>query len=516
MLSLFKNEPLIDFNSPENKNAMQAALAAVAKQLGSEYPIIIGNEKIVIKEKIHSFNPSQKDQVVGIVQKGNKEHAEKAIDKAWKTFESWKNVPAEKRADYLVRIAAKMRERKLELASWLVYEIGKNWIEADADVAEAIDFCEFYAREAIRYGKTLPCLPWPNETNELIYIPLGVGAIIPPWNFPLAILVGMTTAAIAAGNTVVLKPASDTPVIAAKFMEIAESVGLPNGVINFVTGSGRSVGETLITSPCIRFISFTGSREVGLHINEEAGKTCKGQKWIKRVAVEMGGKDAIIVDSDANVDDAVEGVAKSAFGFQGQKCSACSRVIVDAKIYDEFINKLCASTKKITVGPVNDFTNWMGPVSSKNAFDKINEYIKIGGKEGRIVCGGEASDKQGYFIEPTVIADILPSARLAQEEIFGPVLSVIKARNFDDAIEIFNNTDYGLTGGVYTLNKEKIARARRECFCGNFYINRKITGALVGVQPFGGYNMSGTCSKAGGADYLLLFLQAKCITEKIS
>ncbi|MFA4874268.1 MAG: aldehyde dehydrogenase family protein, partial [bacterium] len=348
MLQPFKNEPLTDFKNPENKKNMEAALAAAAKEFDRDYPIVIGGERITLKEKIRSFNPAQKDQVVGTVQKGTKEHALKAIDAAWKAFDSWRYVSTEKRADYLVRIAAKMRERKYELAAWMVYEIGKNWIEADADVAEAIDFCDFYAREALRLGVTHQCLPWPNETNELVYIPLGVGAMIPPWNFPLAILAGMTTAAVVTGNTVVLKPASDTPIIAAKFMEIVESVGLPAGVVNFLPGPGGEVGETLITHPRIRFISFTGSREVGLHINEEAGKTHKGQKWIKRVIAEMGGKDAIIVDSGADVDAAAEATKASAFGFQGQKCSACSRVIVDEKIYDEFVEKLCSRVKTIS------------------------------------------------------------------------------------------------------------------------------------------------------------------------
>ncbi len=515
MLPPFTNEALTDFSNPENKKKMEAALAAVEKEFSREYPIVIAGEKITLKEKIRSYNPAKKDQVVGTVQKGTKEHALKAIDAAWRAFDTWKYVDAEKRADYLVKIAAEMRRRKFELSAWMVYEIGKNWVEADADVAEAIDFCDFYAREAIRLGGAHPCLPWVGETNELHYIPLGAGAVIPPWNFPLAILTGMTTAAVVSGNTVVLKPASDTPIIAAKFMEIAESVGLPAGVINFLPGPGGEVGETLITHPRIRFISFTGSREVGLHINEEAGKTRPGQKWIKRVIAEMGGKDAIIVDSDTDIDEAADATARSAFGFQGQKCSACSRVIVDAKIYDAFLDKLCERVKKITMGPTSDPANWMGPVSSKNAYDKNREYIKIGGKEGRIVCGGESSDEKGYFVSPTVIADVSSSARIAQEEIFGPVLSVIKAKDFDDAVAIFNGTDYGLTGGVFTKNADKIASARRECFCGNFYVNRKITGALVGVQPFGGYNMSGTCSKAGGSDYLLLFMQAKCISEKL-
>lgn len=511
----FKNEPFTDFSRPENKKKMEAALASVEKDLGREYPAIIGGKKIEASDKIRSLNPSNNTEIVGIAQKCTPDQTQSAIDVAWKTFETWKNEPAEKRADYLFRMAAKMRERKMELAAWMIFEVGKSWAEADADVAEAIDFCDFYANEAIRYGKVRPCLPWPGETNNLVYIPIGVGAIIPPWNFPLAILVGMTTAAIVTGNTVILKPASDTPIIAAKFMELAEEAGLPPGVVNFVTGSGAEVGETLITHPKIRFISFTGSREVGLHIAEEAGKTHKGQPWIKRVVAEMGGKDAIIVDGEADIEAAAEATAVSAFGFQGQKCSACSRVIVDEKVYDVFVEKLRARVSKITVGPTKDPVNFMGPVSSKHAFDKICEYIKKGKRDGRLVCGGESKETPGFFIQPTVIADVPRDSTIAQEEIFGPVLAVIRAKNFDDAIAIFNGTDYGLTGGVFTKNKEKIERAKRECYCGNFYVNRKITGAQVGVQPFGGYNMSGTCSKAGGSDYLLQFLQGKVITERL-
>ena len=516
MPTQFKNEPLVDFTTPQNRKRMEEALSAVSAQLGQEYPMVIGGEQITGKDKLRSSNPAYVQEVVGVAQKGTREHALKAVDEAWEAFGPWSATPSEKRAEYIFSLAAKMRERKYELASWMVFEVGKNWVEADADVAEAIDFCEFYAHEAIRYGKPQECLPCPGETNTLTYIPLGVGAVIPPWNFPLAILAGMATAAVAAGNTVVLKPASDSPIIAAKFMELVGEVGLPRGVINFLPGSGTVVGEALVAHPRIRFISFTGSREVGLHIVEESSKAREGQKWIKRVVAEMGGKDAIIVDSEANLDAAVEGVASSTYGFQGQKCSACSRVIVDQKIYDDFLERLSARVKKITVGPTKDFANWMGAVSSKNAYDKIRSYIEIGKGEAKLICGGESWDDQGYFISPTIFADVAPNARIAQEEIFGPVLSVIKAKNFDHAVEIFNGTDYGLTGGVFTKNTDKIARAKNSCFVGNFYVNRKITGAMVAVQPFGGYNMSGTCSKAGGKDYLLLFLQSKSICEKKS
>jgi len=516
MTTKFKNEAFTNFSTPENKKIMEDALTKVASSFGEEYPIVIDGEKIICTEKIKSTNPSDHKIVVGTAQKGTLDLAEKAISAAWTAFDTWRFTAASERADYLFKMADVMRRRKYELASWMVYEVGKSWAEADGDVAEAIDFCDFYAHEAIRYGEGRKCLPWPGETNHMRYIPIGVGAAIPPWNFPLAILVGVTVGPVAAGNTVVLKPASDTPVIASKFMEIVEEVGLPKGVINFVTGSGSDVGETLVKHPRIRFVNFTGSREVGLHIVEECGKTRPGQKWIKSVMAEMGGKDSMIVDSEADIDAAVDAAAVAAFGFSGQKCSACSRAIVDEKVYDEFVTKLAERTREITVGETKDSTNWMGPVSSKAAYDKICDYIEVGKGEGKLLCGGESDDKTGYFIQPTVFTDIEPTARLSQEEIFGPVLAVIKAKDFDDAIGIFNNTEYGLTGGVFTKNKEKIERAKNECYCGNFYVNRKITGALVAVQPFGGYNMSGTCSKAGGWDYLGLFLQGKSIAEKIT
>lgn len=515
MIPEFRNEPPTDFNDPKNKKAMADAFAKVKSEFGKEYPIIIGGKGITTAKKIKSVNPSKKSEVVGIVQKGTKEIAQKAIETAVKTFESWKETPPLERANYLFKIAAIMREKKHEFSATMVLEIGKSWAEADGDTAEAIDFCEFYGREMLRYAQKQPVLPYPGEKNELVYIPLGAGAVIPPWNFPCAIMAGMTVAAIVSGNTVVLKPASDTPIIAAKFVEATIEADLPDGVLNFVTGSGSEVGERLITSPKTRFISFTGSKEVGLHIAEECGKVQPGQNWIKRFIVEMGGKDAIIVDDEADLEAAADGVVISAYGFQGQKCSACSRAIVSEKVYDAFLKKLIERTKKITVGPTEDKNNYMGPVSSQSALNKIMDYIEIGKKEGKLVFGGEKINGEGYFIQPAIIADVPPTARMAQEEIFGPVLAVIKAKNFDHALEIANGTQYGLTGAVYTKNKHKIEKAKREFFVGNLYFNRKCTGALVGVQPFGGFNMSGTDSKAGGSDYLLLFMQAKSICEKL-
>lgn len=511
----FKNEPLTDFTKSRNKKDFAKALKKVESQLGKEYDIIINGERIKTKDKLKSINPSSLTDVVGVFQKATPELAEAAIQTAHKKFASWKNVPVEKRAAYLFKAAEVMRKRKFEFAAWEVFEEGKNWVEADADVAEALDFMEFYGREALRYGKGQKLVKIKGEDNIQEYIPLGVGVVIPPWNFPLAILVGMTTAAIVTGNTVVLKPSSDSPAVAAKFVELMNDIGLPDGVLNFLTGPGGSIGDILVQHPLTRFISFTGSKEVGLRINELAAKRSASQKWIKRVVAEMGGKDTIIVDSELySLDDAVNGVVSSAFGFQGQKCSACSRVIVHEKIYDKFLKNLVEKTKKITVGPAKE-NHYMGPVINEKAQNTIMKYIKIGVAEGgKLAFGGQKGD-DGYFIEPTIISDVDPLATIAQEEIFGPVLAVIKSKSYEDALQIANNTEYGLTGAVYTKNKKKIKEGAKEFFVGNLYFNRKCTGALVGVHPFGGFNMSGTCSKAGGFEYLLLFLQTKVVSSKV-
>jgi 1-pyrroline-5-carboxylate dehydrogenase len=398
----------------------------------------------------------------------------------------------------------------------MVFEVGKNWAEADADVAETIDFCDFYPREALRLSKVEPPIQLPGEHDLLWYIPLGVGAVIPPWNFPCAIMAGMTLASIVAGNTVILKPSSDSPAIAAKFVELLQEAGLPDGVVNFCPGAGASFGNAVVEHPKTRYIAFTGSREVGLDIHQRAATHQPGQIWIKRTILEMGGKDAIVVDADANIDAAVEGVAAAAFGFSGQKCSACSRLILDEKVYDTFLERLKARVEKITVGDPTENPG-MGPVVNEAAMKSILDYIEIGKKEGRLLTGGaRATDKgDGFFIQPTVIADIKPGARIEQEEIFGPVLAVIKSRNFDEALRIANDTEFGLTGAVYTSSRDKIERAKREFHVGNLYVNRKCTGAMVGAHPFGGFNMSGTDSKAGGPDYLYLFTQAKSIGEKV-
>ncbi|HVR41591.1 MAG TPA: L-glutamate gamma-semialdehyde dehydrogenase [Thermoanaerobaculia bacterium] len=512
----FKNEALTDFTLPENKAAMEAALAKVGAELGREYPLVIGGERITGLKTFDSTNPAKKDQVVGRFQKGMRAHVEQAIDIAWKAFESWKRQPVDVRAGLLVKAAALLRERKHEFSATMVYEVGKTWPEADADTAEAIDFLEFYAREAYRYSGEQPITKIDFEDNALVYLPLGVGAVIPPWNFPLAIMAGMTTAAAVTGNCVVLKPSSDSPWIAYRLFALLEEAGMPSGVVNFVSGSGGEVGDPLIAHPKIRFISFTGSKEVGLHINEEAAKPQKGQLWIKRVVAEMGGKDAIIVDREyANLDDAASAVVASAFGFQGQKCSACSRLIVDEAIYDKLIPLVVEKTKKLKIGDPATADAQVGPVVNERSMKKIKEYIDRGAQDGEILAGGNIDPKDGYFVEPTVIGPVPADSTIAQEEIFGPVLAVIKAKDFDDALRIANDTQFGLTGAVFTDNEAKLERAREEFFVGNLYLNRKCTGALVGVHPFGGFNMSGTDSKAGGRDYLGLFLQAKAISRKV-
>jgi len=511
----FRNEPLTDFSKEENARRMRAAIDKVRGQLGREYDLIIGGKRFKTDDKIKSLNPAKPSQIVGIHQKATKEHVEPAMQAALRAFELWRFTPAEERASLLFKVADLLRERKFEFCAWLVFEVSKNWAEADGDIAETIDFCEFYGREALRLAHTELPTHLPGEHDTLHYIPLGVGAVIPPWNFPCAIMAGMTLASIVCGNTVILKPSSDSPTIAAKFVELLEEAGVPDGVVNFCPGSGASFGNALVTHPKTRYIAFTGSREVGLDIHKRAAEQVPGQVWIKRTILEMGGKDAIIVDGDCDLDSAVEGVASAAFGFQGQKCSACSRAIVDERIYDKFLERLKARVEKITVGDPAENPN-MGAVINEGAMKSMLEYIEHGKKDGRLITGGERVKGDGYFIQPTVIADIEPKSKLEQEEIFGPVLAVIKSRNYEHALEIANDTEFGLTGAVYTNSKDKIEHAIREFHVGNLYINRKCTGAMVGCHPFGGFNMSGTDSKSGGPDYLYLFTQGKAIGEKIS
>jgi 1-pyrroline-5-carboxylate dehydrogenase len=497
----------------ENRNAYLTGLKTVEGYLGQDYPLVIGGEKITTEDKIASYNPSNKEELIGRVSKANRELAEQAMQAAVEAFKTWRKVKPEIRADVLFKAAAIIRRRKHEFSALLTKEAGKPWNEADADTAEAIDFLEFYARQMLQIKDGVPVNSRPNEYNRYDYIPLGVGIIISPWNFPLAIMAGTAVAAIVTGNTVLLKPASTTPIVAAKFVEVMEEAGLPKGVLNFVPGSGAEVGDYLVDHKDTRFISFTGSRDVGLRIFERASKLNEGQIWMKRVIAEMGGKDTIVVDSEADLELAAQSIVASAFGFSGQKCSACSRAVIVEDVYDQVLNRVIEITKEKSTGNPELQETFTGPVIDQNSFDKIMGYIEIGKGEGRLVAGGTGDNSKGFFIEPTIFADLDPKARIMQEEIFGPVVGICKANDFDHAIEIANNTEYGLTGAVITRNREKIQQAREDFHVGNLYFNRGCTGAIVGYQPFGGFNMSGTDSKAGGPDYLLQHMQGKTTSE---
>ncbi|NEU29746.1 L-glutamate gamma-semialdehyde dehydrogenase [bacterium LRH843] len=516
MVFTYKHEPFTDFSVERNKRAFEQALEKVSGELGRDYPLRIGKDRMYTAEKIISSNPAKKDEIVGTVAKATRKHAEKAIQVALTTFEDWKNWDPEARAEILLKAATIVRRRKHEFSAYLVYEAGKPWNEADADTAEAIDFLEYYGRQMIELKNGLPVLSREIEKNQYHYIPLGIGVVISPWNFAFAIMAGTTVAAAVTGNTVLLKPASTTPIIAAKFMEVLEEAGMPDGVINFIPGSGTEIGDYIVDHPKTRFISFTGSREVGERIYERAAKVNDGQYWLKRVVAEMGGKDTIVVDRDADLDIAARSIVQSSFGFSGQKCSACSRAVVVSDVYDEVLEKVIALTKELIVDdPAKSSAVSVGPVNDQAAFEKVMSYIEIAKQEGRIVAGGTGNCEKGYFFEPTIVADVAPNARIMQEEIFGPVVAFSKAKDFDEAIRIANNTEYGLTGAVITRNRKHIEQAKRDFHVGNLYINRGCTGAIVGYQPFGGFNMSGTDSKAGGPDYLQLFMQGKTISEML-
>ena len=515
-VSPFHNEPIRDFTDPADRRSLEEALVRARADVGRTYPLVIDGKKVRGTGSIASINPARPSEVVGAVDEASLAQVSQALDAATAAFARWKTRSAQERADFLFRAAARIRETKDDWNALLVLEVGKPWIEAEADTAEAIDFLEFYAREALRLADPPPLTPIAGEQNWLTYLPLGVGVVIPPWNFAFAIMAGMTSAAIVTGNAAILKPSSDSAVIAARFVDLMYELGLPPGVLNFIPGDGPIVGEALVKDTRTRFVSFTGSKGVGLRINELAAKTPPGQRWIKRVIAEMGGKDAIVVADDADLDAAVAGVVAAAYGFSGQKCSACSRAIVDAAVYDAFLAKLVPAVEALRVADPSVEGGAVGPVINAKATEKILGYVEVGKGEGRLLAGGRRAPGAGFFIEPTVIADVEPRARIAQEEIFGPVLAVIRARDFDHALEIANDTEFGLTGALYSASEERLRRAADEFFVGNLYLNRKCTGALVGGQPFGGFNMSGTDSKAGGYDYLLLFTQAKTISRKVA
>ncbi len=510
----FKNEPLSDFAREESRTAMANALAAIQPQFGTSYPPVIDNAPVSGTPFADSLNPSNTSQVVGKWGVSTKEVANRAVASCLKAFDSWAETPVSERAAFLRRSAEVMRKRRFELAAWIVVETGKPWRESDADVAEAIDFCEYYALEAEKLWKPQR-RDVAGEENAYFYEPRGVAAVIAPWNFPLAILCGMTTAALVTGNTVVMKPAEQSSVVGAKLMEVFQEAGVPPGVVNFVPGNGEEIGPVLVSHPDVALIAFTGSLKVALLINEEAAKTPGGASLVKKVIAEMGGKNAVIVDSDADLDEAVKGVVDAAFGYQGQKCSAGSRAIVLESIYDQFLSRLTEATRSLTVLPADNPGCAVGPVIDAEARDRIRSYIEKGKSEAKHVYTADVGElaNQGYFVGPTVFADVPETASIAQDEIFGPVLSVIKAKDLDDALRIANGTRYALTGGVYSRSPEHLAAAKKRFRVGNLYVNRKCTGALVDRQPFGGFKLSGIGSKAGGPDYLLQFVLPRTVTE---
>ena len=507
-------EPLTDFSREPARQAMRSALEAVAAQLGSTFAPVIDNRPIATPDFIDSLNPSHKRQRVGRCGKASPEQAREALAAADRAFPAWRDTPVERRAQYLRDGAAVLRRRRFELAAWEVYECAKGWREADADLAEAIDFCEFYAHDMLRLA--VPRVRnVAGEDNVYFYEPRGVAVVIAPWNFPLAILTGMTAAALVTGNTVVMKPAEQSSVIAAKLMEVFQEVGLPPGVLNYLPGLGEEVGPVLVQSPLTALVAFTGSLKVGLLINRQAAETPAGQPHVKRVIAEMGGKNAIIVDDDADMDEAVVGVIDSAFGYVGQKCSACSRVIVPESKYDGFLARLVEAARSLAVGPAESPAFSVGPVIDEEAYRRLLEAIEKGKHEARLAYSGDVGPlaDEGYYVAPHIFADVSPRSSLAQDEFFGPVLAVLKVRDLDEALRVAGDVSYALTGGLYSRSPANIARVKREFRVGNLYVNRKITGALVDRQPFGGFKLSGIGSKAGGPDYLLQFLLPRTITE---
>ena len=510
----YKNEEYLDWSDEKNVEAMRAALKDVGSRLDRSHPAIIGGERVETDGEIVSVNPANPSQVVGRTARATEREADMALETATNTFETWSRTSPEARARILLRASGIMKRRKFELLAWEVYEGGKPWAEADAQVAEAIDFLEYYAREMLRLKDGVEIYSIPGEESRYFYQPMGVGVVIAPWNFPTAILTGMSSAAIVTGNTVVMKPSEFTPVIGAVVAEIFEEAGLPEGVLNFLPGYGSEVGDYLVGDARTRFISFTGSMATGLRINELAARQIENQRWVKRVIAEMGGKDAMVIDDSADLDSAAADIVKSAYGYSGQKCSAASRAILHEDVYDEVLNKVLERASALKIGTPEGPDVNVGPVISEPQFEKVASYVDAGKEDGERLLGDDPGDPQsGYFVSPTIFA-VERSARVAQEEIFGPVLSVIKARDFDDALEIANDSPFGLTGGVYSKNREHLERARMEFKAGNVYFNRGITGALVGVQPFGGFGMSGTDSKAGGPDYLPLHMLAKTVVER--
>lgn len=511
---IFVNEPQTDFTIDDERERIRVAMQQLRRSLGQKHPLVINNKSVQTRDWLPSLNPANQNEIVGYAAQAGIAEADAALKAALSAQKNWARTPVPERAALLERIAGLTRRDRAALIALEVLEAGKNWTEADADVAEAIDFCNFYASEMRLLGRPHRTQHVAGEDNFQEWWPRGVALVISPWNFPLAILTGMTSAAVVAGNATIIKPSDQTPVIGARLMELFLEAGAPAGVVNLLTGPGSSVGAHLVAHPQVAIIAFTGSKEVGLRIWETAGRTLPGQPNLKKVICEMGGKNALIVDSDADLDEAVLGCVASAFGYQGQKCSALSRLIVLEDNYDKFMERFIAATDSLRIGPAEEPGNVVGPVISRDAQERISEIIESGKGEAKLAWQGRVPDHpNACYVPPTIFSDVPPTSRLFQEEIFGPVLSVTKAKNFDEALALANDGEFALTGGLYSRSPVNIERAKAEFVCGNFYINRTTTGAIVERQPFGGFKMSGGGTKAGGREYLQNFLVPRVITE---
>jgi len=513
-LPAFANEPLFaGCGDPQVRKAFPHAITQVRRQLGRDYPLYINGRDVVTDEVIDSINPADPDEVIGRICQAGTEEVEHALTAAHNAFQTWRDTSPAERAEYLVKAARIARERIYEYSAWQVLEEGKQWAQAYNDLAEGIDFLEYYAREMLRLGQTRDMGSYAGQINQYFYQAKGVAAVIAPWNFPFAIACGMCSAAIVTGNCVVFKPSNRSPVVGHHLVELFRRVGLPDGVFNYTPGRGSVMGDYLVDSPKVGIIAFTGSMEVGLRIIERAGKAPDNQLSVKKIICEMGGKNAIILDDDIDMDRAVTAVLYSAFGYQGQKCSACSRLIVHDAIYDTFVPKLIEAARKLKIGPAEEPENYMGAVIDRSAQQEILEYVELAGKEGNILYSSEVPDKS-FYVPMTIVEGITPDNRLAQEEVFGPVLAVMRARDFDEALDWANSTRFALTGGVFSRNREHLDKARRQFRVGNLYFNRSCVGAMVQIQPFGGFKMSGVGTKAGGPDYLLHFMDPRALTEQ--
>jgi 1-pyrroline-5-carboxylate dehydrogenase len=513
----FRNEPLLDFSTASRADAMRKSIEHVRSRLGASYPLVIDGHHVVsaATATFSSINPARPDEVIGVHITATPEHVSQAIDGAAAAFPEWSRTPVQQRIDCLLKTADVIQRRRAEFTAMLILEVGKPWTEADGEVAEAMDLLRWYAHQMDRLASSQHLTPIAGEDAEYFYVALGVGAIISPWNFPLAITTGMTSAALVAGNCVVVKPASNSATTVAWLVDALHEGGVPGPVLSYVTGSGSAIGDALVEDRQVRFIAFTGSREVGIRIHERAAVVGPGQIWLKRALLEMGGKNAVVVDETADLDAAALGIVQSAFSYQGQKCSAGSRAVVVESIQVSLLEKVVALALELNVGDPADRETSIGPVIDANAYAKINDYIRKGALEAHLAYSGDIPQSDGYFIRPTIFSAVPPGSTIAQEEIFGPVLAVIPAQDLADALSIANGTPFGLTGALYSRNPDAVADARSRFHVGNLYINRESTGALMGVHPFGGFNMSGTDSKAGGPDYLLFFMQGKSVGERL-